>query len=289
MSSQKEIPLVLTEFVPDLDSYLSTLQKNYEKEGYTISKNWEILVKKYNGKEMTLAFTFKHEGANDTLIFSAEKKNEKINVNAFLREKHVFYHLLDMMRKKKNFDLTLSALYCKELIQTRKDLVNILKKSNSTQKTVTKEIEEGLYYIAACNYDAINTAINNFVKNVANKDIWLPGMLRDGEQDDLEIDTPYNFWLEKKEENLIREKKIYFVTLVNVSYLLRQILNEANARGAKVDSFDVPSAIELGLTINTEKSAMQFYIQNIIRSVLFEGHSLDTEIKTKSLIFDKIA
>ncbi|MDP7079892.1 MAG: hypothetical protein QF415_08385, partial [Candidatus Undinarchaeales archaeon] len=136
--------------------------------------------------------------------------------------------------------------------------------------------------------EPLEQATERLEREVGIRDLWLPSSLTIGMDKDLGIERPYTRWLWPKARRLVKGGKVVAMVFVNISELARLVGKEAERRKCTIDPYDERTTIMDGLTVQTPNAASRFYIQNIVRSVMFEGHSLSTAIALKCQIFDRL-
>ena len=286
--TSSQLLLNIPPLLPAIDQNLDSIRQGLEEQGFVVDVYWDVTADTPAEMRTRLNFTRRETSPVPHAIFSASNEGIVIHIVPRLEEDVQNEELDRKLAGGRPFRMTLDLPLRDELLRPRRRLARTVLRCQQHGSAAYARPEPGVFIACIPTGEPLEQATERLEREAGIRDLWLPSTLTIGKDKDLAIERPYTCWLWPKARRLVKEGKVIAMVFVNISELVRLVRKEAEQRKCSVDPFDESTAIMDGLTVQTPNAASRFYIQNIVRSVMFEGHSLSTAIALKCQIFDRL-
>ena len=283
-----QLLLNIPPLLPALDQSLDSIRQGLEEQGYIVDVYWDVAADTPTEMRTRLSFKQREAPPVPNAIFSASNEGTVIHIVPRLGE-DVQNEVLDQkLAGGRSFRMTLDLPLRNELLCPRRRVARTVLRCRQQGSAAYARPEPGVFIACIPAGEPLEQATERLEREAGIRDLWLPSSLTIGTDKDLGMDRPYTRWLWPKARRLVKGGKVVAMVFVNISELARLVSKEAERRKCTIDPYDESTAIMDGLTVQTPNAATRFYIQNIVRSVMFEGHSLSTAVALKCQIFDRL-
>ena len=284
--TSSQLLLNIPPLLPALGQNLDSIRKGLEEQGFLVDVYWDVAADTPAEMRARLSFTRREVPPVPHAIFSASNEGTVIHIVPRLEEDVQNEELDKKLAGGRSFRMTLDLPHRDELLRPRRRLARTVLRCRQQGSAAYARPEPGVFIACIPAGEPLEQATEHLEREAGIRDLWLPSSLTIGTDKDLGIERPYTSWLWPKARRLVKGGKVAAMVFVNISELARLVRKEAERRKCTIDPYDERTAIMDGLTVQTPNAATRFYIQNIVRSVMFEGHSLNAAVVLKCKVFD---